>query len=330
MFLLFSTGIVTIGEFIIPFPDNGNDVFELKWNYLRKNEREVNLVFIGSSRTFRHIDPELFDSLSLSKTESFNLGAQATFSPEVFYLLDKIIQSDSKIKTVIMELQPVNDIGYQNLYAIKSFYWMNLSNWWMVQKYNWNSSLSSINKFTFGSKYFLSFIYRFYVGKFAMFLNRSSNDEKFLGGLKNGFFSLDLQFDETNIDHEVLAKNKNKLKLNPKLLKARMEIAYQVFNSKSEIIPNQEYLKYLCYYIQKCQEKGIELIYFIPPRLGTYDEIAGLEKQKELNVINLANPVQYEEFYQLEYSFDLGHLNQKGAQLFTKKLWQEFIRRKNN
>lgn len=70
-------------------------------------------------------------------------------------------------------------------------------------------------------------------------------------------------------------------------------------------------------------KKGIDLYFVLPPRLpeGMYAELnAVLDQLPSKNVIKLYKYPQHSEFYTSANSFDLGHLNDKGAYLFTTEL----------
>jgi hypothetical protein len=76
--------------------------------------------------------------------------------------------------------------------------------------------------------------------------------------------------------------------------------------------------------IDKSNRKGVYLIFLIPPRLQRYEELLALKEElPSENAVEIAIPNKYPMLYQVNYSFDVGHFNTKGAQLFSMYLASE-------
>jgi hypothetical protein len=75
--------------------------------------RQVNTVFIGSSRTAFSLIPAQFDSLTHQQTHSFNHGLSGTFVPATFDEAERIIDMDGlALKTLFFELSfPLTTAG---------------------------------------------------------------------------------------------------------------------------------------------------------------------------------------------------------------------------
>jgi hypothetical protein len=79
--------------------------------------------------------------------------------------------------------------------------------------------------------------------------------------------------------------------------------------------------------IKTCEKKGIKLIILMPPRgrepythlIPTYNQLP------EDNKINLANPLEYPEFYEPENNYNYHHLNLKGASIYSDVLAKKFL-----
>ena len=77
--------------------------------------------------------------------------------------------------------------------------------------------------------------------------------------------------------------------------------------------------------INLAHEKGIELFFIIPPRLKRYEELFALKSALGDNkVIDLSSVQEYPALYKPENSFDIGHLNRKGAVLFSEYMAIKF------
>lgn len=79
----------------------------------------VTTIFFGSSRTYRHVIPELFDSLRTEAdhpTYSYNLGVPAADAYEVSYLVDRVLSMElPALRELVVEVGPVGlDIGGLN------------------------------------------------------------------------------------------------------------------------------------------------------------------------------------------------------------------------
>lgn len=89
------------------------------------------------------------------------------------------------------------------------------------------------------------------------------------------------------------------------------------------LYPVEAHLSHLETLILKSKERGIHLIYILPPRL-TLDDYK--EVYPVFNYIpdrHKIGPPKYEalkEIYMTEYSFDIGHLNEAGALKYTNYL----------
>ena len=79
-----------------------------KWDFWRKHKDEFDTVFIGTSRTFRGINPARFDELTKAAgkpTHSFNFGVDAMLPPEDAYVADYILRDPPKnLRWVFLEL----------------------------------------------------------------------------------------------------------------------------------------------------------------------------------------------------------------------------------
>ena len=318
IFTFLLLGICLAINFLLPTQLKGDGEFELKLKYFAK-EKKHDVVFLGSSRTFRHISPAIFDSIAYTQGlnfKSFNAGSRATFYPEAFYLLDKILET-KKPKIVFFELQPVNDIGRVNLFSLKSYYYLDGNYIDFINSYLLSSSLSYWDKLNFKSKYYLAWSYKLLFGHFAQWMNYNSAKKEILGKNNDGFLPL--------------LNGKKKLVEDTMKVYKRGIISTTYFASANKPAlknPNDFYVDYLLDLHDELAKKGIELYFVIPPRLMDYDSQLALLKHEKVGscVIEMANMKEFPEFYQIKYTFDLGHLNKAGAIIYSEKFARKFLK----
>ena len=77
---------------------------------------------------------------------------------------------------------------------------------------------------------------------------------------------------------------------------------------------------------EESKHKGIHVFWVIPPRLVEYSEILPIADQlPPEHVIDVSDFNEYSEFYNIDYSHDRGHLNKKGAILFSEIVAQKSL-----
>ncbi|MEM1057009.1 MAG: hypothetical protein AAGI52_15910 [Bacteroidota bacterium] len=79
------------------------------WDKLQDVRRvQPEVVFLGSSRTFRHIDPVRLDSLRADGVTSYNFGVQGSRSLETHFRADRLLEMDLPVQRMIIEFGPVD------------------------------------------------------------------------------------------------------------------------------------------------------------------------------------------------------------------------------
>jgi hypothetical protein len=325
-FLLFLVLILGIKKVITPYY-MGNNLFNSKLNYynFNYNNEKYNTVFFGSSRIYRHINPILLDSLLyLQNLKSFNFATPGAFNPESYFLYENFIDNltNNDIKYAFLELQELNYISEKNLQTTKANYWNDLH----FLNYSYNYILASKNSKSLKCKY----IFNYTVSYIYSFLDFKILENKFkLKDIKhiglNGFYPLDKELiDSKNnegLSNRYITFNSDTTVLNKRILEAQN--SKKILNNNDI---NQYHLEYLISLINKSNKKDIKLIFILPPRLSKNDYLQLIPLANSLpqkNIIKLNDPEKYKVLYMAEYSFDIGHLNSKGANFFTKYLADE-------
>lgn len=326
LFLLFIA--INQIQFLFTSPYYGNELYRRKFEHFEASELTYNTVFFGSSRTFRQINPALFDSLLHDyEIKSFNCGAPAVSNPEQYYLYETFLKDPPPgIRYAFMELKPINYISRVNLWTPRNYYWHTPD--WVVYVYRYlsQSMLPFKNKIGYSLDYSFSLFLKYtHLGFLNMSHEKPAKQEEILGYKGNGFLPLEDQIQLTPDDTAFEAR-REEFKRDTVILAQRIRQSVEDFGSTiSNEWLNRVHLTKLEQLIAQSTAKGIHLIFIIPPMLPEYRETLALQQAlPSQHVIELADYRKYPEFYSRENLFDHGHLNAAGAALFTTKLATDF------
>lgn len=299
----------------------GSPVLNYKMPFLKKNNSKYNVVFLGSSRLYRHIIPARFDSYvkkkSNLKIKSFNLSAGGASNPETFYLLEKIIKdNDINPEYLIAEFVPNPIIGKRNLHTTRVIYNMNFNALVNAVKIA-NSSKFLEQKENL--RYVISFLERAFLipvfDDLLTFAFNKSEPPKNKYVSRAGYVPL-----ENSKRREEYLKNKKELQLRKNSIKQNYE---QIDSSK--YLYNTAYLAYANRLIRKAEKKNIKLIFVLAPRNADKDAFFTFNLLDPEHRININSVSEYPKFYKDKYTYDIGHLNDKGARLMSTKLAEKFL-----
>lgn len=334
LFFLIYVAFSLVISFFTPY-HWGNPWFSSKIQFLEKNHKtEYNTFFFGSSRVYRQIDPEVFDStfnsISKEKINSFNLGAPATFNPQSYYLFEKVLNSElsKNSKYCFIELMEVDLLSDYFMHEERTTYWQNLSDILFVgESIYYNKHIGFKRKLKAALNYSISYLEKvLHLGHFGnQMIKPNYYDDKYIGSNMNGFFSIDYDF-KTTKDKAVknnLYERKQSILENPEIIENRKK---NIVNCHNNISNNYDKvnLNRILELIQKSHQKGIQLIFILSPRSSS-QKLLNLSRQiPENNIIDMSNPQKYDLLYNYENSFDIGHLNANGAYWYSKLLAIEF------
>jgi hypothetical protein len=297
-----------------------NPQYTAQYNNYLKHRDTTNVVFIGSSRTYRQIDPEIIDSvLASNHVNSYNLGAHATFIPEQFYLFDHFLQAQpdpSPVKHVYMELTGINAIKLSNWFAPQSYYYLD---WNMVKfvcnTHFSNKDLSPVLAFALSYPYIQGFIFKHIVP--LQWMTSDALADNYSGESGNGYYALDRNLEQS--PSENLQSRRDEFLSDTSVLVKREK---KQVNRKVEQIP-EPYLAKLHQMVDQARSKGIELYFIIPPKLKYYSSLATMKTDPIWErVIDMGDYKENRDLYLARYNFDDGHFNSTGAAIYTARLAQ--------
>lgn len=302
----------------------GCPLFGAKLADMEKKGGDFNTVFIGSSHTWRHINPMLFDSILQEKgmpSKSYNLGVHGMGNPENYYICEEFIEKNSNgIKKIFLTLDPIKNATsflFQSRYtycltgeALPHVYHTILE-----EKYPPKTKLIRLITPT------LNYLYKIFTAqkwRFTFIENAKDEQLKNINSFQRGFYSLD----RAAIDDKMVIRRKETLK-DSSFLTNKRRIAIRDFSQtfdKQEFL-NTGHLNRIKDLMGKAKRKGIELSFIIHPLHKDYKEWIAMEEALPKGiVVELANPSVYSELYSYENFYDFDHYNLKGANYFTSYL----------
>lgn len=303
----------------------GNVQLNTKLEYLKEKKIDPDNYFIGSSVTFRHVIPTIFDSLSYNDIGySFNLGCDGIFAPQTTFLLEHLMEEDTSIKHLFIELNSYDYFG-QNFRTTRSKYYFNSKYLADFYQYISASSISITNKLGISGMYLYTYFEK--IGGLGMrnkFLTQLQEKNTFkgdvlMGEYKDGHFALK--------EKKRSQKEEKELKEELQKIENDFELTYRNILSKKTGY-NKVLKKQLDTFFQKAKEKNVNVIFILNPVEYVFDKpsemVALFQALPEKNKIDLADPNKHQEFYLLENRWDRGHLNDKGAIIYSKKLAEAF------
>ena len=341
LFVLILFVIAKTITFYLPY-HWGNPWYSTKIDYLENSDnKNYNTYFFGTSRVYRQINPVVFDSVcnknSIEKFSSFNLGAQATFCPQTYFLYENFLKSElsNGVKYCFLELTHIGSINDYFLHREQTNYWLDFNETkFVIKSYKNNPYISPEKKKKQLRRYILSYIENIiHWGHFGEHLMKPNfYDIRFLGEMNNGFFPMDLEFETTNDkfvkDHFRLI---NSTMLNDtSVLKKKVESAKDCYeNTINEY--DQVHYKRILSLIDLSKQKGIQFIILLSPRNASTDLVKLMSMIPEKNKIDMAIPTKDNfPYYYIQNSFDIGHMNEKGANLYSKNLANIFLMKTNS
>ncbi len=323
VFILVLLIFFTFKKFFTPYY-LGDKTIYAKYTDFSKQPEKYNTVIFGSSRLYRHINSHLLDSLMSTRNYStYNFAAPGTFVPAAYFLFDNFIDSQKSrtINRAFLELQTLSHYSDDNCTTTIASYWNNIKYLNFSFNYIKQSDYTVETKKQLLNCYLKSFLFGYY--DFSSYLNLFRPTELDEIGYR-GYLSLE---EAMNVKREnvSLINRWQDFHSDTSDLKKRINAAIYAEKLLKNSF-NTYHHKYLTSLIEKSKNSGIELFFIIPPRLSQdqYEELIPLAKALPQNhIIKLYNYSDYSEFYRAEYSFDIGHLNTEGANLFTKYLAEE-------
>lgn len=333
--------VIGIGAIISPF-GWGDSTFYTKSKYFLDHPEKFNGVYIGGSLEYRHIDPHVIDSIAQKRgvdLRSFNLGNDGYNLPLQVWVTENILKRDQgTLKYIFLSLSS-DPIFYKGILHTKEWnYWQNPKSVLFSIRILHQMDLPQKVKNQFSRFYLTSLAENML--KFGMMDDLIQfhafpvlADSLYLGHRKNGYFPYDDEekylSQRNDLPDEIVTKMQNneisKIDYqNNQLKRDSLELiwsnAFATYVHGSINVPL--YLETYLDLYKKCADKGIKLIFVMPPKGRTdYQLLLSIYNQLPNNSkINLADPRVYPEFFKVENGYNYHHMNAKGSDIYSKKL----------
>lgn len=300
----------------------GNEGLVSKMNKVIADEYRYDTYFVGSSRMYRHIQPSLFDSLNSGKTRSFNLSYSGTKPPETYHFLKHFIEEcGDNTKYIFVELSVITDLAEVNRNSLRAMYCLDFQTYKTAfiacvqnKRYEtaWNYTIS-----------YLSRMWKMGMLESIWEFDGKTHYPQAVGRQGDGYYGLDDEKMDAGTTDSTFIKRLDNFFADTTTLTKRYEATLKEYKKNKSFRPaapaNIAQINRL---IRQAERKDIHLIFVLQPRnpglLSVYNALP------ESHKIDLCNPVKYPEFYLAKYSFDVGHFNSVGADLFTRAFADDF------
>lgn len=308
-------------------------VYYEKQAYYEANKNNINTVFLGSSLTFRQVNNHLFDSLNTASgnyTRSLNLGfdgCQPAESYEVFnYLLTN--KSDS-LKTLIVELTPPRIFKLHQLHVLRN------KSFDGFKQFSYSAPLMLRTNYPLNER--LQFVAYNFVNVLEAELNFSMLEKayKFKAYQKSYKVPAAIEDFTPSEKHEQGENEKD-----PHQMFCTTQTSE--FNSNTEEVKklfanpallqqatiNTTYIQHVQSMLKTASDKHVKLIYVLPARLNVTDYkdlLPVYETIPATNRISMADPYKNPQYYSLDCSYDMLHINQTCIPGYTQQLQQAYL-----
>lgn len=331
---LFTVVYIAAGHIIKSFAPYywGNPWWNDKMRILDRTDPKPTVYFIGSSRTYRHVIPTVFDSvLAVSGVgaRSFNLGSAATFTPQTYFLLENALRKGDlpKGSTVVLDFMDIATLDSEQTSSARYTYWVDRKELSFIT-HSYLDCHGSRPFDTFLGPYLLAFLKNnFHISQFKGFFGKNRRPYEELDHYNSsGHLSLTKERDHYPARAVDMKARFEELRSDTSLLGHRKRTGIKI-RSRNNGSACPVHLERLTALDELCSKKGVKLIHlFTALSLASDNEWATFQELPKTQRIDMGSPEAFPELYELENLFDKGHLNEKGAFLYTTYLAHEYAR----
>jgi len=282
----------------------GNHQLTQKMLSFKPEANKINTVFFGNSTVNRQIDPIVFDQFTTSNTYSYNLAADATPMMERSFLIEWFVKN-YKVERIILLVGHSADLRDVNLNTLR-----------IVSYHDWKRLLYTFKYRAEKPREILKHIGAYIKNQLAMFrvkelLKYRSIQNATPQAFKSnrGYLALDIEKQATNFQSEKFAEEADKYKQLFAKVNQKIDFSRFTLTHKDRAIIEE------CNRLQKILEShGTELIFLFSPNSPHYYHY------DLKNSIYMGDGIDFQEYYKFENRYDPGHLNSKGADIYSKRL----------
>lgn len=327
--LCFAAAFTCVALLVREFAPHGSGLerMDVKLDAFAQRKDDFSLVFLGSSRTVRGFAPQRFDSELAQRgvsVRSFNFGVAGARLPEMLYVLERIAELRPRaLKYVLIDpedFELVHDT--RNALAQAGILWHDRETTWLVTRALLSSERDDKPSVLLdhGEAFALNALN---VGRTARWVNtvlgRRADAQlvaETLGEHADGHTAL---YD----DQETLRNRRRRFE------RSRDEYERMVANYRAQPRPGRDaqpqFVELLQRFERRVRELGATPIFVIQPALTRqWDLVQAAESGAIGELLRYDEPERHPELFAHENRFDSLHLNDAGAEHFTRALAQDF------
>lgn len=333
------TGFLATGALVgslVPWPEEYG--LRSKFEYFAAHKDEFDLVYIGSSRVFRAFDPSAFDAAVAAEgrpLSSFNLGVGGMLSFEQDFVLQRLLELEpARLRWVFLEggeWDPDFDYSF-NVHSWRSVFWHALPQTLDVLQAVWHDPVAADRRWQIARTHaalFLSKLTNYGMGKEILAAwqgstvdvrGRSLGTEELAAG--RGFEPADVQAQAAGapLAHEDIWTDLDFYR--QRVEKIAVEAARNEDPPELVRVPARGLRRQL----DAARERGVELVYVLPPGLEAAPVRWALQRRGDIPALfDFNRPERFPQLFEVELRFDPKHLNQRGAQEFSRLLAARFL-----
>ncbi|MEM9089728.1 MAG: hypothetical protein AAGC93_13395 [Cyanobacteria bacterium P01_F01_bin.53] len=311
-----------------------------KLAYFEQHKDEFEAVFIGSSRIYRQVSPEVFSREVETRLgqgiKSFNFGIPAMRMPETYFWLGKILSMKPKnLKWVFVEANLSNvDAPLANARTNRAIHWHTPASTLMTLKYILSRQEPPSEKASSAYSHLLPLFYNLlnlggFSNEFDAFTNParlqidSVEKHDSLGNAVDGYRPLD----EVSAEGPV---NRRKVYLEQLDLYRESVSSFAAEPVETSPVATAGDKAFILNFSELISQANAAPIFVIPPRLAREGSLTSLYVEGQIEtLLAFNNPSQYPTLFEPEYRFDENHLNAQGSEIFTSLLADHFVQSLN-
>jgi hypothetical protein len=293
-------------------------------------DSSLNTAFLGSSVTFRQINPAIFDA-ELSEghqVRSYNLGNDGLLAPRsIDYLAYLLRTAPPNLETIFVELYRLDEIltNYDSPEIMHATgYRENVEIFQTVLAANFPKRY----KLWLFGQYARSLVFKALGFRLVSYYSTERQLKPWhierLAVAERGFYAKDIELAQSSQAENVATLESVRATLygHPEQIEPRRQLHVNKYQQKWTVNPNP-FTDRLLALIEQAKKKGIHLVFVFPPLADSrginfaYPVWLALPPT---NRIDLSDPQRYPELYEYSNLFDLEHVNSTGAQWFTRYL----------
>ena len=313
------------------FPLPHDFLMQNKMDEFRRSANPYNLIFLGPSTTYRHFNAELFDQRLAAAghlIHSYNMGAPAMHICEGQYLLRRLLAMKSQhIDWVLLDLDLSIDKFGHNPESRRYIAWHDLKATGCDMRTILSSDRHVIEKlkrlyFTVKAAVFRfsnAGVFSKLAGDRIMPPAPSIEERDYLTLARQGFMPLDKESDSS------FPKRNRKFLAQTDVFQQNVQQLQDLtlpYKPPPETITNilfrEKFLDFL-------DANAVNTYFYITPSWGQDESYLNFASEKTKRRILALNDIhRYPELYDLDYRFDLHHLNNNGASVLTMMAAEQF------